>query len=732
MREEICLKDCYLDGAARTYHGFREDENGERKDLEFPLISMGTGRKKLPVRGISVVGYKVHVQVDSDFMKSIREARVLAVDGRKQILHVLEIHMDEKEFQVNVQVLRQEAQAGDYKEFALLLECIQDKGYELYSLYEESKVEGNSALKRHEQRAVTAKICEEEIRLPDCSEEYLAAVFAGEDGLLEGLVCSREYYIRKVQVCKVKALHMSGSRLRLKLQVDPGGYELGRVVLEYRTTLTSQRNKIPFQQRSCHKKGNFYELDVELDLSQEKFLSIYWDVRVEFMDSAKGAVYGVGAAIYRREKITSKYYYGSYEMENGYFFYPCSTATGRLAFQYRERRDCDKWSFVLKEAIAYVLFRTFRSYWKKRQIWLVYEKFCIMAQDNGYYFFKYCMENQEEERLGKEIYYILTKDSPDRGKMRQYGRHVVDYLSIRHMIYLQAAQVLISTDAKTHVYAFRCRMTLLKQFLKRLKLVFLQHGVTALKKVGFFYGKGRAGGCDLFVVTSDFEKRIVEENFGYTEQEIANTGFARWDVLEDKSQDSREILVMPTWRNWLDEVPDEEFVQSDYFLHYTKLLNSRKLQELLETYDLKLNFYLHSKFREFIQDFRTDSGRIRLIPFGEEPVNEMLMKCRMLITDYSSVCWDVFYLNKPVVFYQFDLDQYEEAHGSYLDMRRDLFGPRVEELDRLLEEVEKCAADGFRLKPEYAAMRGEYYKYIDDQNSRRICEAIESQLLCRK
>lgn len=62
-----------------------------------------------------------------------------------------------------------------------------------------------------------------------------------------------------------------------------------------------------------------------------------------------------------------------------------------------------------------------------------------------------------------------------------------------------------------------------------------------------------------------------------------------------------------------------------------------------------------------------ESKRIRLIAFGEEPANELMMRCKMLVTDYSSVCWDVFYLDKPVVFFQFDREKYEEAH-------RKLFG----------------------------------------------------------
>ena len=103
----------------------------------------------------------------------------------------------------------------------------------------------------------------------------------------------------------------------------------------------------------------------------------------------------------------------------------------------------------------------------------------------------------------------------------------------------------------------RQRGSILKRYLRRKGLVFLQHGVTALKKVDFFYGKGKAGSCNLFVVTSDFEKGIIEKYLGYAEDEIVNSGFARWDVLEDKSEGLREILIMPTWRSWLENATAE-------------------------------------------------------------------------------------------------------------------------------------------------------------------------------
>ena len=111
--------------------------------------------------------------------------------------------------------------------------------------------------------------------------------------------------------------------------------------------------------------------------------------------------------------------------------------------------------------------------------------------------------------------------------------------------------------------------------------------------------------------------------------------------------------------------------------------------------------------------------------FGDILVNELLMRCKMLITDYSSVSWDVLYQNKPTLFYQFDLDKYNEAHGSYIDMKTDLFGDRAETLDQLLDSLEKTIQNNFRMEPKYEKMQQEYFQFEDHEHSRHICEEIK-------
>ena len=160
------------------------------------------------------------------------------------------------------------------------------------------------------------------------------------------------------------------------------------------------------------------------------------------------------------------------------------------------------------------------------------------------------------------------------------------------MIYTQAAELIISSDSRYHSYAFKSRHSIFNRYLKKVSSVFLQHGVISFKRVPSFT-KGMKLGCDLFVVSTDRERQIVIDNLGYDPEQVINTGLPRWDVLEDKSQGSREVLIMPTWRYSMEIISDNDFEQSLYFRSYMALLNSPRFADILEKYDLQvLRFFM--------------------------------------------------------------------------------------------------------------------------------------------
>lgn len=518
------------------------------------------------------------------------------------------------------------------------------------------------------------------------------------------------------------------SKLYLKYRVNNclgDDIEFTEMLLRYRTEKEEYKDEYRFPVKCCKKDKKYLYFKTEIDLCSINFRPIYWDLRlIAFYEEREFFIHLRNPSYLNFAKYCSLFFVNQYEFGDGMFVYPYVSANKQICLQYREKGEYDDYRIKLKERLAIIRLILTYPWLRYKKIFLVFEKFSNMAQDNGYYFFKYCMENNMEKKMGRSIYYVIDKNSPEREKLAPFKKNVIDFMSVRHITYTLAARLLVSTDAKAHIYPWRRKGSMLIPFIKRRKLVFLQHGVTAMKRVDHFYGKGKAGASNMFVATSEFEKKIIMENFKYKDHEVAVTGFARWDVLKDKSMNSREILVVPTWRNWLEGTTDEIFRESDYYKNYMKLLQSEKLHQLLEKYDLSLNFYLHTKFKNYLKEFNLNAERIKLISFGEEPLNEMLMRCKMVVTDYSSVSWDAFYMKKPVVFYQFDYDDYMNMHGSYIDMETSLFGERTTDFEELFPWIEEYAKKDFAMHPWYEEKHDYYFKYSDNLNTQRICEQI--------
>ncbi len=666
--------------------------------------------------------------------KSIREMKLLLLEHNGRDIKIFDLAEENGWFTADLSSLKEMELGQKATQYRLAVLYVQYNEHYIEALYDsEAEVIGQQPEKEFV-RTIKELIIDDYAVFANGKEGYIYGYFK-DNGRLQVSLCEKSFVVTSRTYCKLDKIEFRKSgKMRLTLIYDEGPLKFSRVVTNFRSKIRADHQEYEFDvcEEGLSEDGSQTKLLVELDLTSCDFRPLYWDIYLLLKETTTNTEYNIPVSVGVYEKTFKSFIYDAgYTWKNGYFIYPYATVGGKLALQYREKSEYDNIFFRLKERVAGGIYKVFKPFWKKKNIYLVYEKFCLMAQDNGYYFFKYCMEHDVEKELGGKILYVMSKKAAaaDREKLEEYKDHVIEFMSLKYMIYLLAAKLLISTDTKDHAYAWRRRNSLLAGYVRHKNLVFLQHGVTALKKVDFLYGKGKLGSCDLFVVTSDYEKKIVKKYFGYSDYEIANTGFARWDVLRDHSAGSHEILMMPTWRNWLEDVSEEQFKESDYFKNYMTFLNSPELNTILENHKLTLNFYLHTKFRDYIKDFEIKSKRIKLIPFGSKPLNQLMMRCKMLITDYSSTSWDVFYQGKPVIFYQFDLNTYMEAHGSYMDMTKELFGPRVEDLSSLYEQIDFYARKKFALEDQYAAMREGYFSHIDSNNSKRIVEAIKDMRL---
>lgn len=566
-----------------------------------------------------------------------------------------------------------------------------------------------------------------------------ALICCPSDGYCQLQTADRIRRYERQLVCRAEVIQLRGTRLKLKVRCPdavPGRWTSFALLRRYK--LEADRQIYSFPADRAVRKDGYTWMTANVDISQFRFNQLYWDIRAVF-EGKDGTPYlvRIRAAVKRdespwRKKLRRRqrqleriFFSGSYRQDDQLSVSLYRTVDTNFALVCQEGSPYSGLAFRLKERLALVLSRVFRKQLAKKSIFLCYEKYCCMAQDNGFYFFRHCMEHDMERQMKRSIYFVIDKNQPDyQERLLPYKDHVIQFMSLKHMVYILAARLLISSDSKAHAYAWRAKESIiLPRIQNSKKLVFLQHGVIALKRVEF-YSKG-TNAVNLFVTSNQREHDIIVEEMAYPPEDVIITGLARWDVLEDKGLTERHILVMPTWRNWLEEVSDTVFMTSDYYRNYMSLLNDARLAELLERQDLYLDFYIHPKFRDYLSAFSiSGDSRVRLIPFGSEPLNQLIMGCKLLITDYSSVCWDVYYQGKPILFYQFDVDKYNETTGSYIDLETELFGDRVMTPEELLTQLENYAQNDFRLPRIYAELRPKLYAYLDHNNSQRTCEEI--------
>ena len=168
------------------------------------------------------------------------------------------------------------------------------------------------------------------------------------------------------------------------------------------------------------------------------------------------------------------------------------------------------------------------------------------------------------------------------------------------------------------------------------------------------------------VSNSAFCTNMYKNSFWYN-NEIIEVGSPRNDVLlnadvkkmKEKvcdffrlSIDTNLLLYAPTFRDNYEENP--------YNIDFKKVIN------LLENKTKK-------KWVSLIRLHPRESNPERFILFSNQVINatsykdvqELILACKLLITDYSSTMFEAMIANKDVILYANDIEKYNDERGTY-------------------------------------------------------------------
>lgn len=359
--------------------------------------------------------------------------------------------------------------------------------------------------------------------------------------------------------------------------------------------------------------------------------------------------------------------------------------------------------------------------WKK-DLWIITER-PAQARDNGYCFFEYLCKEKSEQK----VYYIIDMNSSDYQKIKKY-KNVINYDSWKHFFYYCLSKVHISAHINGCCPSNAPICKRIKNILG-IKDVFIPHGVS--------YGISefclqKYARVDLFICSGQPEYENVLKNYGYSEKEVAYTGFPRLDNWHKLKINPSQIVLMPTWRLYLAQNPDTIFEETSYFKAYQSLIVNKELSDFLVKKNLKLIFYLHNEMRKYVNTFHTKCPNIEVVyQDNAYDIQELLKSSALLITDYSSVHFDFAYMGKPVIYYQFDQEEFfqKQYRKGQFDVEKNGFGPVVYTEEELVNSIiVKCNKDFFIEDSYYRRMRNFYCLY-DEHNSDRVYKQIENRII---
>lgn len=342
----------------------------------------------------------------------------------------------------------------------------------------------------------------------------------------------------------------------------------------------------------------------------------------------------------------------------------------------------------------------------------------LEARDNGYWFFKFMREKHPKFKA----FYVISRNSFDFKKVACIG-NVINFGSLKHYFYYLSCSIRASSHIDSDSPNSRVTNFLERHHIIRNKFVFLQHGITKDKISFGYYSVTRAR---LFICSGLKEYSFCKEEFGYPQENVVLTGFARYDNLYSNQSTKRQILIMPTWRSWLSKTNESGFLSSDYYEKYQSLLNNQKLISLLEKYDYTLLFYPHYEMQKFIHLFSSASSSVIIADQSKYDVQELLKQSSLLITDYSSVAFDFCYMFKPVIYYQFDYSNYRKMQhpSGYFSYVEDAFGPIEYNENDVVDYIHLMLQSSFNIEEIYKRRVNSFFAFFDNHNCERIYDEI--------
>lgn len=330
--------------------------------------------------------------------------------------------------------------------------------------------------------------------------------------------------------------------------------------------------------------------------------------------------------------------------------------------------------------------------------------------DNGEALYKYAIASNQYKK--ENLYYVIEEDCDDYFRLLKEGFNVIYRNSIKHKVLFLISNAVCSAHIKSSILIPFDDNNY--KFYKKSKTIFLQHGILFDESDYKYFLNSLVSPVDMMICSSVAEKALLERITDYSN--IALTGLARHDLLNNEENKMDTIFYFPTWNRVIDMT---DFENTSYYKGIVNLMYSEQIAASLKKNRVKIKFLLHPELEEYVALFKNTDVVEILDPIGLE-FSKILSETSMFITDASSIAWDVAYQGKPVLVYA----PYE-THQTFEGTPMERMGYIKNDIQQATETLLELLDNNFKLLQTQSEEIAKFYAYNDKENSKRIMEAIE-------
>ena len=187
----------------------------------------------------------------------------------------------------------------------------------------------------------------------------------------------------------------------------------------------------------------------------------------------------------------------------------------------------------------------------------------------------------------------------------------------------------------------------------------LGHGISYLKE--FLYKDYYSNKIYNKILLPPSQKIISNaKKYGWNDENIIKIGLPRWDLFTKNENNSspfsinndkynKSIFAMFSWR----DLKENQTISKHYFKNIFKLINNKKMIKISKENNITFYFSLHHMIDRYKILFQMNPF-IKYI--NQEDICECLIKSYLLITDFSSIIFDIIVRKKPYIIFIPDSD----------------------------------------------------------------------------